>query len=138
MKKFGLFFFLLVFLIGACATVSQKAPMTSSDLSFLKGEWEGTRVIQFDKLISTDWTEMEIFNDSIPLKGKMTIYYLQGSDTRRYSFENGFIDPEGNLSIRLTEINNITLSLYREEKRIKLDGYYTHRGNLGTLTLYKK
>jgi hypothetical protein len=81
---------------------------------------------------------MEIFNDSIPLKGKIAIAFLGGSDTRRYSFENGFIDPEGNLSIELTEIIKINLSLYKEEKRIKLDGYYRHRDNTGRLTLYKK
>jgi len=138
MKKFAMAFFLLVLLIGACATVPQKATMTPNDLSFLKGKWEGSRDITFDRARSIDFTEMEIFNDSIPLKGKIAIAFLGGSDTRRYSFENGFIDPEGNLSIELTGINKISLSLYREGEKVKLDGYYSHRDNKGRLTLYKK
>ena len=137
MKKFGIAFVLLVSLIGACATVPKTA-MTPSDLSFLKGEWEGSRDITLERLRSIDFTEMEIFNDSIPLKGKIAYAFMGGSDTRRYSFENGFIDSEGNLSIELTEIIKINLSLYREEKRIKLDGSFSYRDSTGRLTLYKK
>ncbi len=131
-------FFLLISIVGACATVSQKTAMAPSDLSVLKGEWQGSRDITLDRLRSIDFTEMEISNDSAPLKGKMVIYFLGGSDTRRYSFENGLIDADGNLSIELTEINKITLSLYREGEKIKLDGYYWHRDAMGRLTLYKK
>jgi hypothetical protein len=137
MKKFGIAFVLLVSLIGACATVPKTA-MIPSDLSFLKGEWEGSRDITLERLRSIDFTEMEIFNDSIPLKGKIAYAFMGGSDTRRYSFENGFIDSEGNLSIELTEIIKINLSLYREEKRIKLDGSFSYRDSTGRLTLYKK
>ena len=137
MKKFGIAFVLLVSLIGACATVPKTA-MIPSDLSFLKGEWEGSRDITLERLRSIDFTEMEIFNDSIPLKGKIAYAFMGGSDTRRYSFENGIIDSEGNLSIELTEIIKINLSLYREEKRIKLDGSFSYRDSTGRLTLYKK
>lgn len=138
MKKFGIAFFLVFMLIGACATVSPKVTMSPNDLSLLKGKWEGSRDITFDRLRSVDFTEMEIFNDSIPLKGKMVIAFQGGSDTRRYSFENGFIDANGNLSIELTEFIKINLSLYREGNKIKLDGSYKHKENMGKLTLYKK
>lgn len=138
MKKFWISFFLLVFISGACATAPQRVTMTPNDVSLLKGNWEGSRDITFDKARHIDFTEMEIFNDSVPLKGKIAVAFLAGSDTRRYSFENGIIDPEGNVSIQLTEINKISLSLYKEGKRIILDGYYWHRDNRGRLTLYKK
>ena len=138
MKKFGIFFFLLVFLIGGCALMPQKATMIPTDLSLLKGTWQGSRDITFDRKRHIDFTEMEIFNDSIPLKGKISIAFLEGTDTRRHSFENGVIDAGGSLSIQLTEINKITLSMYREGEKIKLDGHYTHRDNQGRLTLYKK
>jgi len=138
MKKLGMVLFMLVFLVGACATAPQKVAMTPNDLSLLKGEWQGSRDIRLAHARTIDFTEMEIFNDSIPLKGKIAYAFMGGSDTRRYSFENGFIDSEGNLSIELTEIIKINLSLYREEKRIKLDGSFSYRDSTGRLTLYKK
>jgi hypothetical protein len=138
MKKFGMVFFLMVLLGGACAAGSQKLAMTPNDLSWLKGEWEGSRDITFDRLRSVDFTRMEIFNDSIPLKGRMTIAYMGGSDTRHYSFENGSIDGNGNLSIDLSEADRVNLSLYREGSKAKLAGSFKHRENTGKLTLYKK
>jgi len=138
MKKFWISFFLLVFISGACATAPQKVTMTPNDLSVLKGEWQGSREIHLGPQLSIDVAEMEIFNDSVPLKGKMAVLFLAGTDTRRYSFENGIIDPEGNLFIQLTEIAKIKLSLYKQEKTILLDGYYWHRDSYGRLTLYKK
>ena len=78
MIKFGISFFLLVFLSGACATVSQKTAMTPNDLSVLKGEWQGSRDIRLAHARTIDFAEMEIFNDSIPLKGKITIHFLGG------------------------------------------------------------
>ncbi len=138
MKKFWISFFLLLFISGACATSPQRVTMIPNDLSSLKGNWQGSRDITLDRARLIDFTEMEIFNDSVPLKGKIVIAFLEGTDTRRYSFENGIIDPEGNLFIQLTEINKINLSLYKQEKSIILDGYYWHRGNQGRLTLHKK
>jgi len=138
MKKLAVLVFLLAFLIGACATASTKAIISQSDLSLLKGKWEGSRDISLAHARTIDSAEMEIFNDSTPLKGKLTIYFLAGSDTRRHSFENGLIDADGNLSIELTEINKIKLSLYREGEKIKLDGYYWHRDNMGRIIFYKK
>ena len=138
MRKLEILFFLLAFLIGACATVSQKAIISPSDLSLLKGKWEGSRDISLAHARTIDSAEMEIFNDSIPLKGRVVVYFLAGSDPRRHSFENGVIDADGNLSIQLTEINKVNLSLYREGEKIKLDGHYWHRDNVGRLLLYKK
>lgn len=138
MKKFWIPFFLLLFLSGACATAPQRVTMTPNDLSLLKGEWEGSRDIRLAHARTIDLTEMEIFNDSVPLKGKLLVALLAGADIRSHSFENGIIDPEGNLSIQLTEIAKINLSLYKQGKSLLLDGYYWHRDNQGRLTLYKK
>jgi hypothetical protein len=141
MKRFTMAIFLLIFLIGACATVPKTA-LTPTDLSFLKGEWEGSRSMMWGRERSFDFTEMEIFNDSVPLKGKITIKipiaFLGETDTRSYSFENGFIDPEGDLSIQLTDVTFLKLSLYKGGKGIKLEGNYNHRGNTGIVKLYRK
>jgi hypothetical protein len=137
MKKYGLLLLAGFLALSACATVPKTA-LTPGELYLLKGEWEGIRIITWDRIQYRDFTVLEIFNDSVPLKGKITFPMLEGPYPRTLSFENGFIDGEGNLSVQVSEVNRINLSLHKEEKRIKLDGYYWHRTNRGELTLYKK
>ncbi len=124
-------------LLSACASVP-KTVMSPNDVSMLKGQWEGQRDMIWGRYRSFDHTVLEIYNDSIPLKGKISIAFMDGTDPREYSFENGVIDPQGNLSVQLEKDVKFVLSLYREENRSKMDGNYTHRGNEGRLTLYKK
>jgi hypothetical protein len=57
--------------LSALAPRLQKVAMTPNDLSLLKGEWQGSRDIRLAHARTIDFTEMEIFNDSIPLKGKI-------------------------------------------------------------------
>ena len=139
MKKYG-FLLLAGFLaLSACATVTvPKTALTPSELYLLKGEWEGMRIITWDRIQYRDFTVLEIFNDSVPLKGKITFPMLEAPYARILPFENGLIDGEGNLSVQVSEFVRINMSLHKEEKRINLDGYYWHRTNQGTLTLYKK
>ena len=125
------------FMVSACATVP-KTSLSPNDAPILKGQWEGGRDMIWGKYRSYDYTVMEIYNDTIPLKGKVNIAFMEGKDPRVYTFENGIIDPQGNLSVQLEENIKFILSFYREEKKLKLDGYYYHRSNEGRLTLYKK
>jgi hypothetical protein len=139
MKKYALFLLAALLTLSACATVTvPKTALTPSELYLLKGEWEGMRVITWDRIQYRDFTVLEIFNDSVPLKGKITFPMLEAPYARILPFENGLIDGQGNLSVQVSEFNRINLSLHKEKKRIKLDGYYWHRNNQGTLTLYKK
>lgn len=126
-----------VLLLVGCATVP-KTPITQNDLTFLKGTWEGGRDMIWGRYRSLDHTIMEVYNDMVPLKGKVTIAFMEGSDTRVYPFENGWIDAQGNLVVQLAPEIKFTLSLYREEQKLKLGGNYIHRGNEGRLTLRKK
>jgi len=134
---FLLSLFIGAFLLSACASVP-KTIISSSDVSVLKGQWEGARDMIWGRYRSFDHTVLEIYNDSIPLKGKISIAFMDGTDPREYSFENGIIDAQGNLFVQLQMDVRFILSLYREENKIKMDGYYTHRGNEGRLTLYKR
>ena len=129
----------IIFLIlGACATVPKTA-LSPMDLSVLKGKWEGERDMVWGRYRSYDHTVLEIYNDSIPLRGRIDIAFMEGTDPRVYFFEDGVIDPNGNLSVHLEkDVNSFLLSLYREKNGLKLDGYYRHRSNEGRLTLYKK
>jgi hypothetical protein len=139
MKKYGLLQLAGLLTLSSCATVTvPKTALTPSELYLLKGEWEGVRVITWDRIQYRDFTVLEIFNDSVPLKGKITFPMLEAPYARILPFENGFIDGEGNLPVQVSEFVKINMSLHKEEKKIKLGGYYWHRTNQGTLTLYKK
>ncbi len=137
MKNFRMGLVIFLVFAAACAAVPRTA-LTPSELSLLKGEWEGSRSIVWGRVPSQDFTVMEIFNESVPLKGKITFPMLEGPYPKTLSFENGLIDGEGNLSVQISEVVKIKLSLYKEDKRMKLEGFYWHRDNQGKLTLYKK
>ena len=144
MKSFKIFLFLALFILSACATPTvPKTPITASDLGVFKGVWKGIREINWGQNKTYDPTVMEIYNDSLPLKGKMDITYTPRGEIIpvKYDFDNGQIDQQGNLVIQLGKNEAKTvLSLYREENKLKLEGnyIYTQRGVRGILTLYKK
>jgi hypothetical protein len=127
------------FLLGACATVPVK-PIESSDLPLLKGEWTGTRELILGDIRTFAYVEMEIFNDALPVKGKVVIYVRDytGSEPRTYSFDDGAIDPNGKLIIRLPEDNLMELSFYSSESTKTLYGSFSHKAQPGTIVLYKK
>ncbi len=137
MKKLHAGLFLLLFIFPACATVP-RTPLVTDDLSILKGTWEGTRDMIWGRLRTYDATAVDIYNDNAPLRGIVRIAFLQGQYPLGYSFENGEIDSQGNLSISLKEDIRIILSLYQLENKMKLEGKYLYGGNEGTLTLFKK
>ncbi len=131
------FLLTLFLLIGGCAT-APRSPISSNDLPLLKGTWEGARDMIWGRYRSYDHTVLEIQNDSVPLRGTIRIAFMEGTDPRVYTFENGTVTPDGSLSVQLEkDVSSFLLSLYREEKKLKLDGYYRHRSNEGRLTLYR-
>ena len=137
MKKIFYLIGLWIFLISACATVP-RTPLQPNELGMLKGEWEGMRSLNWLRYSSQDYATMEIFNDVLPLKGKVSVIPMGEKDMRIYSFDNGTIDPEGNLVADSGRDMKIKLGLYREKGRMKLYGNYYYYMADGTLTLYKK
>ncbi len=137
MKKTFTILFLAALILGACATVPRTA-LSPDHVSDLTGRWEGARDMLWGKYRSYDYTVLEIDNNTIPLRGTIKISFMQEADPRVYTFENGIIDGQGNLMVQLQQDIKFILSLYREEKSLKLDGNYLHRGHEGRLTLYKK
>jgi hypothetical protein len=127
------------FLLGACATVPRK-PIASSDLPDLKGKWEGSRELILGFLRTSTYTEMEIFNDTLPVKGKVIIYVQEytGTEPRTYPFEVGEINPDGYLIIELPENNLMKLSFHSGEGKKTLYGDFTHGRQPGTIVLHKK
>ena len=135
-KKLWLFLGISLLLIASCATIP-KTPITPNDLALFKGQWEGMRTMQWNRMETKDFTILEIYNDTLPLKGKLTISFMEG-EIRSFAFENGEIDPQGNLVLTLADDIKTELSLFKEPTRIRLYGNYYYRRNVGTLVLYKK
>jgi hypothetical protein len=127
------------FLLGACATVPVK-PLSSNDLPLLKGEWGGTRELLLGFTRTFAYVEMEIFNDTLPVKGKVVVYVREygGTEPRTYSFNDGTIDSEGNLIIKLPEENLMKVSFYSGEGKKTLYGNWAHKDQPGKIVLHKK
>ncbi len=131
-------------LLGSCATMQPQAtPISTGDVAALKGHWEGTRTIVIQHGENLNFAEMDILNDSIPLRGTVTLHLesgaagIPGADIRRYPFVGAVIDPNGNLEINLPEDNRMALSFQGSDKNT-LTGIFFHRGNRGTVTFRRK
>ncbi len=139
MKRSMIALLAVFFLLSACATVPIK-PIASSDLPDLKGKWEGTREIVLNFLRTFSYAQLEIFNDTLPLKGKLTLYIPEytGNEVRTYPFEDGQVDQTGKLIINLPEDNRMELSFYSGEAKKTLYGSFSHGRQLGKIVLHKK
>ena len=139
MKRLMIASLAVLFLLGACATVPVR-PITSSDLPDLKGKWEGTREIVLNFLRTFSFAQLEIYNDTVPVKGKLTLYIPEytGNEVRTYPFENGQLDQTGKLIIDLPETNRMELLFSSGETKKTLYGSFMHGRQLGKITLIKK
>jgi len=134
----GLILLLSVFIVSGCATAPiTKTSLTERDVTVLKGKWSGTRTVG---TTPGGITDLEIFNDTVPLRGRLLIH---GSQLKRsatpvvLNFGNGRINNEGNLIIT-DERNEFEFSLYKTDGKMKLEGKYFLAGFTGTLTLQKE
>jgi hypothetical protein len=138
MKRMGLLLTGLVVMCMACATVSKSPiPLSPTAYSELKGTWEGFRMISFDKYLTQNIVELEIQNDSVPLKGKLVIFPLPGQTVIHYPFDQGEI-KEGKLFIVFPKDISMELFLYKEEKSLKLEGNFNYKLTQGKISLTKK
>ncbi len=81
---------------------------------------------------------MEIFNDSFPLRGQVKIEMAYEKELKVYPFENGMINDQGSLSIRLADDLALDLSYYPTEGKSRLYGNYNYKMTQGVVTLNKK
>ena len=129
--------FILMFLVGWVSYAAMtKEPITESNLSDLKGKWEGWRTIKMRNFR----TELEIENDTLPLKGKFLFHEIQRRDkmggTHTMEFKQGKI-KDNNFYLQRGQ-DEFELSLHKGDGKMKLEGDFYSGGHKGTITLNKK
>jgi len=130
-----LFFASMVFVSYAAM---QKEPITRNNLSDLKGKWEGWRTLAQGSVNLR--TEMDISNDTLPIKGALTFHDVQrrGMTTGDFTQQiTGTINDKGNFCFKWGQ-NEFELSLYKGDGKMRLEGDFYFMGAKGTMTLNKK
>jgi hypothetical protein len=131
--------FILIILAGLMSYAALiKEPISKDNLSDLKGNWEGWRSLTKGNFR----TELEINNDTLPLKGKFTFHDVQRkgkmSGTNTMNFAKGKI-KDGNFYLKQKGgAIEVELSLHKGDGKMKLKGSFDLEGNRGTMDLDKK
>jgi len=116
----------------------EKIAISESNLADLKGKWLGNRTVG---TVAVKNTDLEITNDSLPLKCKLTMYDVrfQGRAGTTVSLDFiGKINDQGNLLFGGSE-TEVELSLYKKDDgEMKLEGKYFWKGVRGTMSFKKK
>ena len=116
----------------------QKVALSEGNLADLKGKWVGSRNTAGRMGINTD---LEISNDSLPVQGKLTFYNVRKaggkSDTTEIRDFKGKINDQGNLFFKGPN-NEVELSLYKDDGKMKLEGNFYWFGSRGTMWFKKK
>jgi hypothetical protein len=135
-------------LLGCASLQVQKTAVTKANLAMVKGTWSGWTTFssyQSNPVLTT----MEIYNDAVPLQGKIVLNSLPdrvaasfpadaktaGNDVT-IDFKNGKISDQGTL-IGQTGENFLELTLLVGEKT-KMSGWFYYYGAKGTADFTKK
>lgn len=134
----------VVLMIAAVAIAAKKMVITEKNLPDLKGTWEG--ILSFGEFdAGTSPVKLEILNDSVPVKARLTIWNVPNQLTIRLGasggqqvleFEDGTITSQGTLMwVGAAAKNFFEVSLSGEKK---LAAWYYYKGMKGDATLKKK
>jgi hypothetical protein len=142
MKKVVLLIAVALIVVSVGLAVAQKKGFTEKDLPGLKGMWTGTLDFGvFD--VSTAPCTLEILNDKLPLKGKLTVQNIQAATANNLGImsDGTFQNDNGTLSTQGTIIWTGPAGGFFEigpggEK--KLRAQYWFKGVRGTAQLTKK
>ena len=116
----------------------QKIALSEGNLADLKGKWLGSRDTGGRTGINTD---LEIFNDSLPVQGKIIFYNVRKaggkSDTTETREFKAKINDQGNLFFKGPN-NELELSLYKDDGKMKLEGNFYWFGSSGAMSFKKQ
>jgi len=135
---------LALLMIAAVAIAAKKMVITEKNLSGLKGTWEG--ILSFGEFdAGTSSVKLEILNDSVPVKARLTIWKVPdqlairlgaSSGQQVFEFDDGTITSQGTLMwVGAAAKNFFEVSLTSEKK---LEAWYYYKGMKGDATLKKK
>lgn len=131
--------FIQIFILIGLASYAgmTREPISEGNLSDLKGKWEGWRTLAGTRDFRT---ELEIYNDTLPLKGKFIFHDVKRrgmtSGTNTMEFGEGTI-KDNNFYLKQGE-NYWELSLHKGDGKMKLEGDFYNKGARGTMTFNKK
>jgi hypothetical protein len=141
MKKMMIFSGCIILVLTSMVFMSyggmQKVPITAANLPDLKGKWVGSRVVGTGTTLNTD---LEIFNDTLPVQGKFTFYGVRRAGKPEATEVKDFkakINDQGNLFITGPNVE-AELSLYKDDGKMKLEGNFFWTGAKGTMEFKKK
>ena len=133
----GCIILLLVSIVFVGYAEMQKIAISKDNLADLKGKWVGSRSGRTGTSLNTD---LEISNDSLPVEGKITFYDVQRPGKARTTETTDFkgkINDQGNLFFKGPN-NEVELSLYKDDGKMKLEGNFYWFGSKGTMSFKKK
>jgi hypothetical protein len=134
----------VVLMIAAVAIAAKKMKIAEKDLPGLKGTWVGILSFGVSEQGATSPVKLEILNDKVPVKAKLTITNVpnvvatQFGDTggqKVAEFDDGIITSQGTLMWTGPAKNFFEVTLAGEKK---LEVWYYFRGMKGDATLKKK
>jgi hypothetical protein len=135
----------VVLMIAGVAIAAKKMVITAKDLPGLKGTWEGTLGFGIMEQGGTSPVKLEILNDSVPVKARLTISNVPSDVAMQFGdsggqkvgeLDNGKITSQGTIMwVGAAPENFFEVSLKGEKK---LGAWYYFRGMRGDGTLKKK
>ena len=114
----------------------EKTAISEGNLADLKGKWVGSRTVG----MMTSNTDLEISNDSLPVQVKLIFYDVKKArkaTTTEIKDFKGKINDQGNLFHKGPD-NEVELSLYKDDGKMKLEGTFYWFGSKGTMSFEKK
>lgn len=132
------------FMVVSVAFAGAKMQITEKDLPDLRGTWEGTLSFGAGGGASSCHAKLEIFNDTVPVKGRLTLTNVNIGTrlglkvgTNVFELDDGQITTQGNLGwFGKVENNFLMISRLRDKK---LTGWFNYRTYLeGNVILKKK
>ncbi len=132
MKRVFFLAMMIVIVVSLATAKTPAKPITQDDLKDLKGEWTGER----ERVGIFNRTDLKIYNDSLPLRGEVTLHFEQRAAPKTWFFKNGRIE-NGRLIVVWSKDRSMDLRLRKGDGKMKLEGDITTMG-LRCLVFFKK
>ena len=132
MKKALFLAMVIVLASGFAIAKSAETPITPADLTDLKGAWTGQR----SGILGTFRTDLNIKNDSLPLKGDITLHF-QNISPKTFPFRGRIEDGRLKLSWNKRQGSADLRLRKKDDGSLKLTGNIAGRGH-SSIVVFKQ